>query len=113
MAAVLLANYPAKAQDTESCKSACVADKKQCRATADSKTNIDLFPPIQVDDGNATIDKKRDMRAVLDDKQRRQESNKKILFDRYQDCEKTYLQCGIACRPVALPPSAKASVPQP
>lgn len=108
----MLGNHLASAQDSGVCKSACTADKKQCRALADSRTNIDVFPPIQVDDGNVTIDRKRDMRAVLDDKQRRQETNKKILFDRYQDCERTYLQCGIACRTATGQPAFKDSLSQ-
>jgi len=95
------------ADEASVCKAGCASQKTHCRADADSKANTDAYPSIQMDDGMVNMDKKRDMRAVLEDKQRREDGQKKMRFERYQDCERDYQQCAFACNPPASPESAK------
>ena len=67
------------AEDIGVCKAGCDSAKKRCRSEADLKANAESYPPIQIDDGTINLDRKRDMRAVLEDRQRREDGQKKIL----------------------------------
>ena len=49
------------------------------------------------------------MRSLLDEKQRRDEVGKKLRFDRYEDCNRVYLQCVGACGSAAEKEPASAN----
>lgn len=89
------------AEDIGVCKAGCDSAKKRCRSEADLKANAESYPPIQIDDGTINLDRKRDMRAVLEDRQRREDGQKKMRFERYQDCEHAFQQCSFGCKDAA------------
>ena len=98
LASLFSAVLTAGAQESNICKPGCEADKRQCRIDADAKTNIDSNPPILFDTATEALDKRRDMRSILDDKQRREDSTKKLRFERYDECNRLYIQCISACK---------------
>jgi hypothetical protein len=97
LASLFAGVWTVNAQESNTCKQGCDTDKRQCRVDADAKTNIDSNPPILFDTATDALDKRRDMRSILDDKQRREDSTKKLRFERYDECNRLYMQCISSC----------------
>lgn len=93
----LVATLAAAAEENTLCKTSCESDKQQCRGLAVSQTETDMNPPWRLDSDNQLLDRKRDMRSVLEDKQRRSDTEKNLKFERSQECTKAYMQCMSLC----------------
>lgn len=106
---LIVGTIAAAAQESGTCKSGCQTDKAECRAEGDRKSFIDVNPPIRIDTATQLLDRQRDMRSLLDEKQRRDEVGKKLRFDRYEDCNRVYLQCVGACGSAAEKEPASAN----
>ena len=111
---LLLASLPVLAQDASQCSQSCETDKLQCRTEADSREFTERYPPLP--DTTEMLDRKRDMRSVLDDKQRSTDAVKNYKFERYEQCTKFYMACLNNCRTDAQPgpnnPGNTGTLPQ-
>lgn len=102
---LLLISASALAQDNLSvCRTGCESDQRQCRSDADGRAITERYPPLP--NNTEMQDRKRDMRAVLNDKQLADEAVKSHKFERYDLCTKAFFQCLETCRSTANPEPA-------
>lgn len=87
---------PATAQETNPCLQSCELDKGQCRRSADERTQTDIS--FQFNPSNSFLDRRKDMLTLLDDNQRMTDAVKKLKFDRSEECNRSYVQCTMACK---------------
>ena len=100
------------AQDAGLCASSCEADKKQCRS-ADAAPTIFATASLLallLDQPKAfatpsTLDNKRDMRDVLEARQRAADDAKTARRETDEQCNSAYLQCRGACLPAPPVPT--------
>ena len=106
---LLLGQCNASAQDHAACQAGCESDQRQCRTEADARELSERYPPLP--DDNEMLDRKRDLRSVLDDRQRASATLKDRKFERYQACYRSYMQCLSVC-PGAATPDRPAAAPE-
>ena len=107
--ALAQSTQPAELPDRGLCRSLCDSDKQQCRtgggaadaaSTAGAVGLLGLIigqPKAFV--GTESTDAKRDMREVLDAKQRAADDSKRMRSEADDKCNSTYMQCLGACLP--------------
>ena len=108
VAAGMLMGLGASAQDATICKATCTSDKNQCRSGGEGPGILAAagLLALLLDQPNAfatpsTMDNKRDMRDVLDARQRAAHDMSNARRETYDKCNSAYLKCLGACLPEA------------
>ena len=86
----------ATAQEINPCKQRCQFEKTECRSEARKNAITDANPPIR-NGSMQLLDKNADMHSILEERQRQEDGTRRLLFDRYDGCDRGYVQCISAC----------------
>lgn len=106
LAAGILLGMGASAQDAIICKATCTSDKNECRSGGEGPDILAAagLLALLLDQPSAfatpsTMDNKRDMRDVLDARERAAHATSNARRETDDKCNSSYLQCLGACLP--------------